>query len=42
MQAGGNVYKNDGTHGCVNLPSYLAKKIFDNIEEGTPIICYTE
>ena len=39
---GGNVYKNDGTHGCVNLPSYLAKKIFDNIEEGTPIICYTE
>ena len=30
---GGNVYKNDGTHGCVNLPSYLAKKIFDNIEE---------
>ena len=39
---GGNVYKNDGTHGCVNLPSYLAKKIFDNIEEGPPIICYTE
>ena len=39
---GGNVYKNDGTHGCVNLPSYLAKKIYDNIEEGTHIICYTE
>lgn len=39
---GGNIYKNDGTHGCVNLPSYLAKKIFENIEEGTPVICYTE
>lgn len=39
---GGNIYNNDGTHGCVNLPSYLAKKIFENIEEGVPVICYTE
>lgn len=39
---GGNIYNNDGTHGCVNLPKYLAKKIFENIEEGVPVICYTE
>ncbi len=39
---GGNVYKRNGSHGCVNVPVYLAKKIFNNIEEGTPVICYEE
>ncbi|MDI9216549.1 L,D-transpeptidase family protein [Clostridium tertium] len=39
---GGTIYKSNGTHGCVNSPSYLAKTIFDNIEEGTPVICYEE
>jgi hypothetical protein len=39
---GGEIYKRRGSHGCVNAPLYLAKKIFDNIEDGTPIICYEE
>jgi lipoprotein-anchoring transpeptidase ErfK/SrfK len=39
---GGNIYKSNGTHGCVNAPIYLAQKIFENIEEGTPIICFEE
>lgn len=39
---GGDIYKNNGTHGCVNAPLYLAKTIFENIESGTPIICYEE
>ena len=39
---GGNIYKNNGSHGCVNAPLYLAKKIYDNIEPGTPVICYEE
>ncbi len=39
---GGDIYKTYGSHGCVNTPTYLAKTIFDNIEEGTPIICYEE
>ena len=39
---GGDIYKSIGTHGCVNTPLYLAKTIFDNIEDGTPIICYEE
>ena len=39
---GGNIYKSNGSHGCINLPVYLAKKIYENIEPGTPIICYTE
>ncbi|MGI6584684.1 MAG: L,D-transpeptidase family protein [Lutisporaceae bacterium] len=39
---GGNIYKRNGTHGCINVPLYLAKRIFENIEEGTPVICYEE
>lgn len=39
---GGEIYKSNGSHGCVNAPPYLAKAIFENIEEGTPIICYYE
>lgn len=39
---GGEIYKRSGTHGCVNAPLYLAKTIFENIEDGTPIICYEE
>jgi len=39
---GGKIYKRNGSHGCVNAPPYLAKRIFDNIEDGTPIICYEE
>ena len=39
---GGDIYINDGTHGCINAPKYLAKKIFAEIEAGTPVICYEE
>lgn len=39
---GGNAYKTNGSHGCVNAPLYLAKTIYENIEEGTPIVCYEE
>ena len=39
---GGNIYQISGSHGCVNAPEYLAKKIFENIEPGTPIICYKD
>lgn len=39
---GGKIYKNNGSHGCVNTPTYLAKTLYENIEEGTPIIVYEE
>lgn len=39
---GGGIYKRNGTHGCVNAPLYLAKTIFENIEEGTPVLVYEE
>lgn len=37
---GHNIYKTNGSHGCVNSPYYVAKKIFNNITPGTPVICY--
>lgn len=39
---GGEIYKSNGSHGCVNAPLHLAKTVFENIEEGTPVIVYTE
>ncbi|MFZ5353992.1 MAG: peptidoglycan binding domain-containing protein [Bacillota bacterium] len=39
---GGDIYKRNGTHGCVNVSLFLAKRIYDNIEDGTPVICYEE
>lgn len=37
---GSSFYKAGGSHGCVNLPFYVAEKIYENIEEGTAVICY--
>ena len=37
---GGTIYKTSGSHGCVNLPHSVAKKIYENIQPGMPVICY--
>ena len=37
---GGTIYKKKGSHGCVNLPPAVAKTIYENIEAGTPVLCY--
>ncbi len=37
---GSNIYKTNGSHGCINLPPSVAKEIYENIEKGTPVICY--
>lgn len=37
---GGEIYKNDGSHGCVNAPYYVAKAVYDNIKSGDTIICH--
>lgn len=37
---GGEIYKTNGSHGCINCPYNLAKEIFYNISSGTPVICY--
>ena len=37
---GGNIYKGNGSHGCVNLPPKVAKEMYAHIEVGTPVIVY--
>ncbi len=37
---GGTIYKTQGSHGCINLPPAAAKTIYENIEAGTPVLCY--
>lgn len=39
---GGKIYKQNGSHGCVNAPTYLARALYEEIEPGMPIICYEE
>ena len=35
---GGEIYKEYGSHGCVNLPPEAAKKIFENLDVWTPVL----
>lgn len=37
---GGNVYKTKGSRGCINLPTNIAEKIYDNVYKGMPVIVY--
>ncbi len=37
---GGNYYQKGGSHGCVNLPYSIAKKLYENIEAGCPVLVY--
>lgn len=37
---GGNVWTYDGSHGCINLPYDAAKKLYDLVYNGLPVIVY--
>lgn len=37
---GGNIYKGNGSHGCVNTPYSKVKIIYKNISVGTPVVVY--
>lgn len=37
---GGDRYKSHGSHGCVNMPEEKAKKLYDLISAGTPVVCH--
>lgn len=39
---GKQIYMTNGSHGCINSPYGLAKTIYENIDAGTPIVCYYE
>lgn len=38
---GGNIYKTNGSHGCINLPLSVAKTIYETIGKGDPVLVYT-
>lgn len=37
---GGEIYKTNGSHGCINAPYQVAEAVFKNIEAGIPVVCY--
>ncbi|SUU95115.1 Uncharacterized vancomycin resistance protein [Anaerococcus prevotii] len=37
---GGGIYFSNGSHGCLNLPPYVAQVIYENAEIHTPVIVY--
>ena len=39
---GGNIYRGNGSHGCVNLPVWAAAEIYEAVETGTAIIIFYE
>jgi len=38
---GGEIYKNNGSHGCVNMPYEAAKTVYSYIDKTMPIIVYS-
>lgn len=37
---GGQIYKTNGSHGCVNMPYYNAQKLYSMVSIGTPVYIY--
>lgn len=37
---GGAIYFSNGSHGCLNMPPAMAKKLFDLAPHGTPVVVY--
>lgn len=37
---GGELYLEEGSHGCINLPLDMAGSIYSYMSEGFPVICY--
>lgn len=37
---GGEIYKRNGSHGCINTPLSVMAELYDMMEEGTPVIMF--
>ncbi|MDR2888507.1 MAG: L,D-transpeptidase family protein, partial [Lachnospiraceae bacterium] len=37
---GGEIYKTDGSHGCINTPRDKVEQLFEMVELGTPCVMY--
>lgn len=40
QEFGGNIYLDNGSHGCLNLPLDAAAVIYEYVSKGFPVICY--
>lgn len=39
-QFGGDIFRSDGSHGCINLPTDAAKLIYESTSYGFPVVSY--
>lgn len=39
---GGDIYKKEGSHGCINLPLEAAEELYGLVEIGVPVVMYYE
>ena len=39
-QFGGNIYYNNGSHGCINLPVSFAGQLYNSIYVNIPVVCH--
>lgn len=37
---GGEIYKTDGSHGCINTPTEAMAQLYEKVEVGTPVIMF--
>lgn len=37
---GGNIYKTNGSHGCINTPRDAMEELYDIVEIGTPVVMF--
>lgn len=37
---GGDIYKTNGSHGCINTPTKAVSELYDMVEIGTPVLIY--
>lgn len=37
---GGEIYKTDGSHGCINTPTEAMAQLYEQVEIGTPVIMF--
>lgn len=37
---GGEIYKTNGSHGCINTPTEIMAQLYESVEIGTPVIMF--
>lgn len=37
---GGSIYRGNGSHGCINMPSWAASQLYSSFSSGTPVVVW--